>query len=258
MTQLKVAGKLGYSKGFISQVECGWKTLDASKIQDLDDFLSAGKRLVRLYEELYAPERLDWQEQVHVLQASADLIRQYSCVLIPGNFQTKDYAKAVFASGAPWLKEPMVEKRATTRVERAHRILDDDGPQYHVVLDEVVVQRPVAGNAVMRDQVDTLIRLATTGRIQLQLYRWGTLPHSGPDGAFSLIASSSAPEVLHAESVYLGQTTDDPHMVRSFVSLFSRLQANARSVKESVDYLRQVRRKYEDDDEPAVAQVELQ
>ncbi|WP_155989068.1 helix-turn-helix transcriptional regulator [Nocardiopsis sp. CNT312] len=257
MTQLKVAGKLGYSKGFISQVECGWKHLDASRVKELDEFLGAGKRLVRLYEELYAPERLDWQEQVHVLQAGADLIRQYSCVLIPGNFQTKDYARAVFAAGAPWLKGPMIEEKASTRFERAARVLDEDGPQYHVVLDDVVVHRPVAGNAVMRDQIDALIRLATTGRVQMQLYRWGTLPHSGPDGPFSLIASPSAPEVLHTESVYLGQTTDEPHMVRSFVSLFSRLQANARSVRDSVDYLRQVKRKYEDG-EPAVAQVNLQ
>ncbi|MFC9085497.1 helix-turn-helix domain-containing protein [Nocardiopsis dassonvillei] len=256
MTQLKVAGKLGYSKGFISQLECGWKRLDASKVRVLDDFLDAGGRLVRLHEELYSPERLDWQEQLHVLQASADLIRQYSCVLIPGNFQTKDYAKAVFTSGAPWLSEPATEGKASTRTERAANILDADGPQYHVVLDDMVVLRPVAENAVMREQIDTLIRLATSGRVQLQLYPWGTLPHSGPDGPFSLIASPSAPEVLHAESVYLGQTTDEPHMVRAFVSLFSRLQANARSVKASVDYLRQVKRKYEDD-EPALAQVQL-
>ncbi|MFI6574228.1 helix-turn-helix domain-containing protein [Nocardiopsis sp. NPDC050513] len=257
MTQLRVAGHLGYTKGFISQVECGWKRLDPSKVQDLDDLLSAGSRLVRLYEDLYAPERVDWQEQLHVLQAGAELIRQYSGVLVPGNFQTKDYARAVFEAGAPWMKEPDIEEKATIRTERAARVLDEDGPQYHAVLDDVVVLRPVAENRVMREQIDRLIALAISGRLQLQLYEWGTLPHAGPDGPFSLIASPSAPEVLHAESVYLGQTTDEPHMVRAFVTLFSRLQANARSVRASVDYLRRVRRKYEDD-EGGLAQVELQ
>ncbi|MFE1102168.1 helix-turn-helix domain-containing protein [Nocardiopsis alba] len=257
MTQAKVAGRLGYTKGFISQLECGWKRLDASKVRVLDDFLGAESRLVRLYEELYAPEQLDWQERLHLFQASAELIRQYSCVLVPGNFQTKGYAEAAFAAGAPWLKRKQIEGRATNRIERAARVMGDDGPQYHVVLDDMVVLRPIAENAVMREQVEALIGLATSGRVQLQLYDWGTLPHSGPDGAFSLITSPSAPEVLHAESVYLGQMTDEPQMVRGFVSLFSRLQANARSAKESVAYLRQVIRKYEDD-ESALAQVDLQ
>jgi hypothetical protein len=257
MTQLRVASHLGYTKGFISQVECGWKRLDVSKVQELDDLLEAGSRLVRLHEDLYAPEQVDWQEQLHVLQAGADLIRQYSGVLVPGNFQTKDYACAVFAAGAPWLKKAVIEQKMTTRLERASRVLHEDGPQYHVVLDDVVVLRPIADNRVMREQIDKLIDLSTSGRLQLQMYGWGTLPHAGPDGPFSLIATPSAPEVLHAESVYLGQTTDEPHMVRGFVSLFSRLQANARSVRASLDYLRQVRRKYEDD-EGGLAQVELQ
>ncbi|WP_179826813.1 Scr1 family TA system antitoxin-like transcriptional regulator [Nocardiopsis aegyptia] len=253
MTQLRVAGHLGYTKKFISQVECGWKRLDASRVRELDDLLEAGSRLVRLHEDLYAPEQVDWQEQLHV----AELIRQYSGVLVPGNFQSKNYARAVFAAGAPWLKKDEIEQKMATRMERASRVLHEDGPQYHVVLDDVVVLRPIADDEVMREQIDKLIDLATSGRLQLQMYGWGTLPHAGPDGPFSLIATHSAPEVLHAESVYLGQTTDEPRMVRGFVSLFSRLQANARSVRASLDYLRQVRRKYEDD-EGGLAQVELQ
>ncbi|MDT0331762.1 helix-turn-helix domain-containing protein [Nocardiopsis lambiniae] len=254
LTQLNVANLLGYTKGFISQIECGWKKLDQSKVDDLDGFLRAAGRLVKLYEDLYSPERLDWQEQVHLLQAEAELIRQYSCVLIPGNFQTLAYAKAVFESGAPWLSKADIEKKATVRIERSSQVIRSGGPQYHVVLDDMTVLRPVASDQVMREQIDALIQLSLSGRVQLQLYRWGPLPHVGPDGPFSLIASPSAPEVLHAESVYLGQTTDEPHMVRQFVTLFSRLQANARSVRESVDYLRHVKGAYAD----GLAQVELQ
>jgi hypothetical protein len=258
MTQDRVARHLGCSKGLISQIECGWKRLSEASVPVADEFLRAEGRLIGLYEDLYTPEQLDWQDKLHVLQANAELIRQYGNMLVPGNLQTMAYARAVFASGAPWLKEAEIKEKASTRLERAARVLDPDGPQYHVVLDDTVVRRPVAGKAVMRGQIDALINLAASGRVQLQLYEWGVFPHAGPDGPFSLIASPSAPEVLHAESVYLGQTTDQPHLLRQFVALFSRLQANARSPRASVQYLEQLRRGYEGEDEDEVAQVELQ
>ncbi|VEI88498.1 Uncharacterised protein [Nocardiopsis dassonvillei] len=78
----------------------------------------------------------------------------------------------------------------------------------------------------------------------VQLHGWDQYPHAGLDGPFSLLTSSAAPELVHVESVYRGQNTDDLRDVHRFGMLFSRLQATARSPLESVKFLKEMRERY--------------
>ncbi|MEU0490524.1 helix-turn-helix transcriptional regulator [Nocardiopsis sp. NPDC006139] len=243
--QASLARHLNCSVGHISHIENGRRKLDASKVQTVDAFLGANKRLTRLHEEIYQPEHVDWLGQLHELQAEAEMIREYHNSLVPGRMQHPDYAKTIITSGAPWLSPEEVEERVRKRIQWGARILRDGGPQYHVVLDDVAVIRPVGPPKIMRDQIDVLIGLAERGRVMLQMHGWDQLPHAGLDGPFVLIASPAAPELVHVESIYGAQNTDVPQDVRQFGMLFSRLQATARSPLQSVAFLKEMRDKYE-------------
>ncbi|NKY96702.1 helix-turn-helix domain-containing protein [Nocardiopsis alborubida] len=243
-TQTALAGHLTCSKGHVSHIENGRRQLNEAEVEGVDNFLKAGGRLVRLYSELYEPEHVDWLGQLHELQAEAAVIREYHNSLFPGVLQAEPYSEAVFHAGAPWMSEAEVRERIRTRIERSKDVLRVDGPQYHVVLDDVVVRRPIGPNAVMRAQIDAVVKLAESGRIMLQMHEWGQFPHAGLDGPFSLLASPSAPELVHVESIYRGQTTDVPTEVRQFGVLFSTLQANARTPNASVAFLKEMSKEY--------------
>lgn len=62
-----------------------------------------------------------------------------------------------------------------------------------------------------------------------------------------MFSSESAPETVHVESVYRGQSTDHPKTVRQTVMSFSHLQASARGPHETIDYLGAMIKEYEHD-----------
>jgi len=213
----------------------------------VDGFLGAGGKLIRLYEDLYKPDHVDWLSHLHELQADAEIIREYHNSLFPGLLQEPSYSRAVFAAGAPWLSSAEVDALVKVRIDRSANVLREGGPMYHVVMDDVVVRRPVGPNAVMKAQIDAVVSRVESGQVMVQLYEWGQLPHPGLDGPFSLLESADAPMVANVESIYRGQTTDTPAEVRGFGALFSRLQANARNPSGSLAFLKEMSREYDEE-----------
>lgn len=236
-TQERVGKHIGVSKGLISHFEQGKRHIAESLVDKLDKYLKAEGSLKRLHRELFAPEEVDWLGELARHQQEAEIIREYQRLHVPGNLQTKNYAAAIIASGAPWLTGSEVGENAETRIKRAEQLLDLQTPYYHVVLDDAVVRRPLAPPEVMAEQCAHLLELHEQGRVLLQIYKWGQYPHPGVDGSFALIAAPAAPEVLHVESILRGQTSDDPSRVRRYGMIFSRLQAVARSPEASADLL---------------------
>ncbi|MFL1376629.1 helix-turn-helix domain-containing protein [Nocardiopsis protaetiae] len=254
-TQEWLAKQIGCSKSHISSVETGARPLQPADVRTADDALGQGGRLIRLHKELYEPDTLDWIGKFHHLQSEAELIREYQPTLVPGLLQTPDYAAQVIPAGAPWFTKEEIKKRVDTRTSRSAKILESLTPHYHVVLDELAVQRRIGSPEIMAAQCRHLVDLATSGRVLLQLYPWNAWPHAGLNGPLALLSSPYAPDVLHMESVYLGQTSDDAGAVRRYGMLFARLQADARSIADSVEFLRGLIEVYDDGAWPGVAQV---
>jgi transcriptional regulator with XRE-family HTH domain len=243
-TQESLAAHIRCTKGHISHIEGGKRQLNEASVEEVDAYLKAGGKLVRLYEGLYQPGHVDWLSQLHELQAAAEIIREYHNSLFPGLLQEPSYAKAVIAAGAPWMSEAEVDALVKLRIDRSRNVLRDGGPMYHVVMDDVVVRRPVGPDVVMKAQINAVIDLSESGRVLVQMYGWGQLPHPGLDGPFSLLESADAPMVANVESIYRGQTTDTPAEVRGFGALFGRLQANARDPSASLAFLKEMSREY--------------
>ncbi|MFE1099377.1 Scr1 family TA system antitoxin-like transcriptional regulator [Nocardiopsis alba] len=243
--QPELGRKLGCSAGHISHIENGRRKLDESVVSDVDDFLGAKKRLVRLYEEIYQAGRVDWLGNLHRTQIESEMVREYQANLFPGPLQQPKYAKVAVSSGGPWLSKKEIQQRVDFRARWQKDLLREDGPRYHVVLDDVTVVRPIGPPEVMRDQIDATVKLAETGRIVLQMHGWDQHPHAGLDGPFTLITSVGAPDMVHVESIYGGSQSDTAHDVRNFGMLFSTLQATARSPQQSIAFLKEMRQKYE-------------
>lgn len=237
-TQEWLALQLGCSPGHVGNVENGHCPLNAARVDKADESLEARGVLARQYAELYQPETVDWLDEFHQLQISAHVIREYQPTLFPAPFQTPGYAHAVIKASAPWFTRAAIDERVSTREAQGKAIIKGENPHYHVVLDDAVVFRAVASREVMKTQFENVIGLMESGRVMVQVYSWDQLPQLGLGGPFSLLSSSDAPDVLYAESLYLGQTTDEPARVRQYGMLFSELQARARSPGMTMDLLR--------------------
>ncbi|WP_306365920.1 helix-turn-helix transcriptional regulator [Nocardiopsis sp. CC223A] len=244
--QTWLASRLECSKSHISCVESGERKLQRIDAEAADNALEQGGALLRLHDELYETQTLDWQDHLHQLQSQAEVIREYQNTLVPGLLQCEDYAKEVIAAGGPWLLQEEIDKRAGERMERSRRILESSLPHLYVVLDDLVIKRPSVGAEVMVQQCRHLLDLVDSRRVNLQFFPWDSRPHAGLNGPLALIASEAAPEVFHAESVYLGQSFYDTATVRRYGMLFAKLQANARTEADSRRFLHEVMKEYAD------------
>ncbi|NJP43119.1 helix-turn-helix domain-containing protein [Actinacidiphila epipremni] len=100
---------------------------------------------------------------------------------MPGQLQTEDYARALFAAAVPELPAAEFEARVAHRVQRG-RVLDrPDAPPYELVVHECVLHTQVGGPAVLRAQLGHLMAAAERPNVTLQVlpFSVGAYPGSG-------------------------------------------------------------------------------
>jgi hypothetical protein len=132
-------------------------------------------------------------------------------LLIPGLLQTEEYARAVLAAAHPASPETEVERLVSARMDRQAILDQAEPPLLWVILDEGVLIRPVGGPAVMRDQIERLVKAARQPRIVLQVVPCGAGAHAGLAGQFA-IAGFDGPLPTSPTSIvrWLGRSSSVP------------------------------------------------
>jgi Domain of unknown function (DUF5753) len=91
------------------------------------------------------------------LESEASVIRT-NAALMPGLFQTADYARTIIAATGPWLTAEEIDRRVAARGARQNAFFGGSQiPRLHVVLDESALKRRVGGPDTMRRQLAALV-----------------------------------------------------------------------------------------------------
>jgi len=158
-------------------------------------------------------------------EAEASVLRTFQHVLIPGLFQTADYARVLIASypgNGPDEVADIVEARMARQA-----ILDrKDPPWLWVVLDEQVLRRGVGGPEVMHAQLTRLVELTDRPRITIQVIP-AYVTHPGLGGAFTIAENNQPPAIVYLEGASAGQTVEDTDTAAKMTVLFDTLRAVA-------------------------------
>ncbi|MFI1964198.1 helix-turn-helix domain-containing protein [Streptomyces pathocidini] len=145
-----------------------------------------------------------WFQTYVGLEGAASLIRSYEVQFVHGLLQTEDYVHAVVVRGQPDASPVEVERRVALRLERQKLLTAENGPDFHLVLDEAALHRPYGGAEVMRGQLLHLIEASERPNLTLQVMPFDFGGHAGESGAFSLLRF---PESDLSDVVYLEQLT---------------------------------------------------
>ncbi|MEV6242225.1 helix-turn-helix transcriptional regulator [Lentzea sp. NPDC051838] len=125
------------------------------------------------------------------LETSAIRIRQSQLNVIPGLLQIPDYARV--------LVEAYGQKGevATRSVEiRMHRqsVLEPDGPEIHIVLDESVLHRVIGSEDVLRRQLARIKEIAALAHVTIQVLPFAAGIHPAMKSSFSILEFSEGEE----------------------------------------------------------------
>lgn len=105
------------------------------------------------------------------LERSADLLRCLESEIAPDLLQCEAYIRALFAAreNEGGGGEVGVEHWVQARLQRQEVLTRHDPLQYHVVVSESCLWREYGSPAVMREQLDHMIRLSKRGNVLLQV-----------------------------------------------------------------------------------------
>jgi transcriptional regulator with XRE-family HTH domain len=169
----------------------------------------------------------DWFRAFVSLEEEASLMRAYEPHYIPGLLQTEDYARTVLRAGLRDQQE--IERRVELRMERKRRLVQPEGPDFWVVMDETVLRRPVVSPKVMRDQIDHLIEVAALPNITLQVIPFALYVHEGMYGPFQIFRFpfKELQDIVYVETVLGSFYVDQYDDVTAFQAALDRMSALA-------------------------------
>ena len=238
LTQDQLAEKVAYSPSLVAHVETGTRAPSADFACRADEALDTDGLLMRLQpfvrSEAYPAWFRDWVE----IEREATSLRWFEPLLIPGLLQTEEYARAVLEAANPASREDEIDRLVSARMDRQSILARAEPPLFWVIIDEVVLIRPVGGRRVMREQIDRLIEAARLPKILLQVIPIGAGAHSGLDGHFVIASFDGSSDVAYLNNALAGHVVERAEHVARVALLYDILKAEALAPRASIDLVR--------------------
>jgi hypothetical protein len=162
-------------------------------------------------------------------EGKAAFLRLWALLLIPGQLQTREYARAMFLAGGA--DEEEAAEKAGIRTGR-QAIFDGPDPAHlTAVIHERALYFQVGTPEVMAAQLQHLLELSKRPNVVIQVVRdTGYFP--GLRGPFEIASGEAIPDtllMLAAED----QTMEDTALTRKVIALFEEIRGYALSVADS-------------------------
>jgi transcriptional regulator with XRE-family HTH domain len=249
----QVAEALGWSQSKVSRIETARFAVSVWELAALLDYYAVPEEvraelLAAIAEDSGVPGA--WivraagpprRQREVAIESRVTRIRQYQAMVVPGQLQTFDYARAVARAGG--YKDP--DEIAVRRRRRQELLTAEDAPAYVAVLDERALTRWPGPKRILAEQLEYLVERSKLPAVTLHL-----LPAGGEAGALAVAPfniyecrAGTSPTVVFVETqtadLYLSAEPD----VAAYSDLFERLMSEALDPAESVKYLRSLARK---------------
>jgi transcriptional regulator with XRE-family HTH domain len=246
LTQETLAEQLGIAVNTYSEWERGVKTprvgfrprladrLDVSLLQ-IDQWIDGEKA-----HSLVGIDVPDWLGHFAALEQSACRLCTYEPVAVPGLLQTRAYAAAVQRCEIVPPSDDEVERWVRIRLTRQRVLTRPDPLQLSAVIDESVLHRVPRDRAVMWQQLDHLVGMASRPNVELRVLPLADSVFAAAFGSFTLLASqgSTNPYMACVDDRGGPRYLDRPNEVESYSELFDHLHASSLSPGESVELIR--------------------
>ncbi|WP_411127396.1 helix-turn-helix domain-containing protein [Streptomyces sp. x-19] len=249
MSLVQLADIVNSSKSNLARVETAEMMPPPELPSALDAAFGTGQHFHGLYQLAKREVHPDQYRRYMDLEAQAENITQYGGQVFPGLLQTKDYSYALLRCQED-LTEAQVEERVTARMARQERQRSDSPPLRWAIIDEAVLRRQVGGRKCMAEQLTSLLEQADTPDSKVQVMPFRAGPHSLMGGALTLLRLPNGAEVAYEEGIEAGHLNEDAEAVKKWQRRYDVLRANALSLGESAELIRQVLEDYSSCDTP--------
>ncbi|WP_442932522.1 helix-turn-helix domain-containing protein [Micromonospora sp. NBC_01699] len=182
MSQEEFGKRANYSGSTVSAVETGTRLLDMPYARRTDDLLDSGGLFESLLRSAQEDGEPTWLKPWPEAERDARQLRFFEPILIPGLFQTENYARAVLRLDDT-LSESEVEQQLATRMGRQEILTRERPPQIIGVIDESALR---LREAIMGEQLAHLLRMAELPYVHIHVVPLSAGLHIGLSGPLML------------------------------------------------------------------------
>ncbi|GAA4187871.1 helix-turn-helix domain-containing protein [Microbispora amethystogenes] len=237
-SQLRLARAVPYSVGTISMIETAKRSPSEQFARHCDEALEADGALMRLWPMVSHASAPPWFRPWLDVEATAEAIRTWEPLLVPGILQTEDYARAIL-SGEPGASDEEIEMHVVARMERQTILRRPKPPMLWVVIDEGVMHRPIGSPAVMAAQLTHLLEAGQAPRITLQVLPLSACSTTGLLGGFAIASARGTPETAYVEAACDAQVTDWTESVGTLALRYEGIRAEALPQRDSLKLIKE-------------------
>ena len=238
MTQKVAAERLVWSQSKIIRIEQGIVPVTPTDVRvmlQLYDIADETRieELVKLAKD--AREDKGWSTFSDVLslpalelignEPAAKVIYKYEPSVVPGLFQTQEYARSLLR--ALGNSEYEVERRLEVRMQRQALLDRPIRPELNFILGEAALSRPIGGDDVMREQLAHLVDLSRANGISIFLLPFSAGAHRGMGSAFTVLQFDDPllTDLLYLENAEAESVSrDEEGDIKKYLELYIELQ----------------------------------
>jgi transcriptional regulator with XRE-family HTH domain len=177
----QVARNLSIDQTKISHIEAGRVGVSAERLRRLAGHYACDEpELVEALAAMAVERRNGWWEtyreilpaaflDLSELEHHATFLRTLEVVNIPGMFQTRDYAHAVFSFMVPQLRPEELNARVEHRMCRRTVLERENAPKFDAVVHEAALTIRVADRQVMKRQLEELLSWSERPHVTLRV-----------------------------------------------------------------------------------------
>lgn len=247
MSTRSVAERLGVSRMAVNRTESGKRTTPPEEVIAMCALYGiTGHERERLVRRASGGDRTSswlatgpaFAEQLRsliALETEAARIVDVSVTVVPGLLQTQGYMRAIM-EGAPegdWM--------VATRLGRQRLLSQQDAPTARFVIDEFVLRRLIGGAAVMREQLEALLRVSGEPNVTVQVIPATVGVHAGLDGSFVLLFFPERGPHTYIEARGNGLILTRAEEVSPFVDATRELEDRVLDENESLELIKKIK-----------------
>lgn len=249
LTQAQLSGLIPYSKSMVSMVETAKRSpLDTregdrvtSKFTEYcDQVLNTGGALGRILPLLEGSSDPypSWFRPYANLEAEATAVHSYDAQTVPGLLQTEAYAQSLAGCLFPAPSEAEIARLVAARMRRQEILDRQQPPHLFFVVDEAVFRRRIGTVAVMAQQLQRMIEVASEPTVNLLVMPFEAGGHPAIDGSHSILDLPEGESALYVEGPGNATITTMADEVRPAQLRFLALCGAALSPSCSIDMIK--------------------
>ncbi len=181
-----------------------------------------------------------WLKAYVGYETDALTAKTFSLELIPGMFQTEDYARALHSLRR--MPEGEIDRRVAARLQRQQRLTGPHPLAFAAVISEGALHRLFAEPDTALAQLRHLASSAQLANASLRVLPFSAGLHLSMSGSFTLLEFApgvSAPIAYQEYAVY-GHLVDDQDIVREMSGVYDQLHTQALDERQSLDKIQEL------------------